>query len=61
MQTTELSQQTADAFERDLARKLRQQISEWMTMRAPARTRTAGGVPVERRFRRRLRLDQLSA
>ena len=58
MQTTDLSQQTPDGFEQDLAHKLRQQFSEWRMMRAPARTLTADGVPVARRFRGRLRLDQ---
>lgn len=60
MQTTELSERTPTGSERDLARKLRQQVVEWKMMRAPARTRTAGGVPVERRFRRRPTLDRLS-
>ncbi len=60
METIE-SQQTPEAFERDLARKLRQQVAEWKTIRAPARTRTAGGVPVERRLRRRPRRDRLCA
>jgi hypothetical protein len=51
------------ASERDLARKLRQQICEWKMnmMRAPLRTRTAAGVPVERRSRRRPALEGLSA
>jgi hypothetical protein len=49
MHTDEISQQTAEASERNLARKLREQIAEWKTMRAPARTRTAHGVRVERR------------
>jgi hypothetical protein len=61
MQTIELSQQTPEAFERDLARKLRQQVSEWKTMRAPLRTRTAAGVPVERHSRRRPAVERLSA
>jgi hypothetical protein len=51
MQTVEPSHQTAEASEQDLARKLRLQVSEWKTMRAPFRTRTATGVPVERRYR----------
>ncbi len=44
MQNIELSQQTPEPFDRDLARKLRQQVTEWKTRRAPLRTRTAGGV-----------------
>jgi hypothetical protein len=50
-----------EASERDLARKLCQQISKWKVMRAPLRTRTAAGVPVERRSRRRPALERLSA
>jgi hypothetical protein len=54
MQVIELSQEIAETSERDLARKLRQQIAEWKAMRSPARTRTASGIQVEHRFKRRL-------
>ena len=46
MQTIE---ETADAFERNLARNLRRQVDEWKTRRSPVRTHAAGGVLVERR------------
>ena len=47
-------QEDLDSSQREFARKLQQQLAEWKTLRSPARTRTADGVPVERRFRRRL-------
>ncbi|MBP0113852.1 MULTISPECIES: hypothetical protein [Bradyrhizobium] len=53
MQTIESHGVTPDALERDLARKLQEQVVEWKTMRSPALSRTAAGVPVKRRFTRR--------
>jgi hypothetical protein len=42
-------EETAEAFDQNLARNLRRQIDEWKTRRSPLRTRAAGGVVVERR------------
>jgi hypothetical protein len=61
MQTMKISPQTPEAPERDLARKLRQEVAEWKAVRAPLRTCTAAGVPVERRSRRRSAAERLSA
>jgi hypothetical protein len=52
MQTIE---ETADAFERNLARNLRRQVDEWKTRRSPVRAHAAGGVLVERRVGARRR------
>ena len=60
MKTTKTSQYIPDASERDLARKLRHEVDEWKTIRAPLRTRTAAGVQVERRSRRRPPVDRVS-
>jgi hypothetical protein len=60
MQTIDLSQQTAETSERDPARKLRQQVLEWKTIRG-RRERTAADVPVERYSRRRPPVERLSA
>ena len=49
MQTIDISEETAEAFERNLARELRRQVAEWKTLRSPARTHAAGGALVERR------------
>jgi hypothetical protein len=57
----EISREEPEAPERDLARKVRQHVAEWKTMRSPARTRTAAGVQVERRFRLRPGAARLSA
>jgi len=57
----DMSRENPEALERDLARKLRQQVAKWKTRRSPARTRTAAGVRVERRFRRRPIIAPLSA
>jgi hypothetical protein len=59
--TSEISQQTSGALERDLARKLRRQVAEWKTMREPVRTRTAAGVRVERRSRRHSKIGRFPA
>jgi hypothetical protein len=56
MQTIEISEATADAFERNLARSLQRQIDEWKTRRSPVRTHAASGVLVERRVDARRRL-----
>ena len=53
MQMTELSQDKPEAIEPDVARELQRQVAEWKAMRPPLRSRTASGVQVERRFRRR--------
>jgi hypothetical protein len=50
VQIIEFSPKTPEASERDLARKLRQQVCEWKMMRVPLRTCTAlacrsSGVP----------------
>jgi hypothetical protein len=52
MQTIE---ETADAFERNLARNLRWQVDEWKARRSPVRAHAAGGVLVERRVGARRR------
>ncbi|WP_128962319.1 hypothetical protein [Bradyrhizobium guangzhouense] len=52
MNTVVSSVSHPDTTEQDLARKLLQQVAEWKTSRTPARTRTAAGVRVERRFKR---------
>lgn len=52
MSTGASSASPAETSEQDLAQKLLQQVAEWKTSRTPARTRTAAGVQVERRFRR---------
>ncbi|MBB4382964.1 hypothetical protein [Bradyrhizobium sp. SBR1B] len=61
MRTIEMRRESPEALERDLARKLQQQVAEWKTMRSPALSRTAAGVPVERRFRRRALPGRTSA
>jgi len=61
MQAIERSQQTTEASERDLARRLRQQAVQWKTIRGRRQERTAAGVPVERYSRRRLAVERLSA
>ncbi|BBO02005.1 hypothetical protein BwSH20_36620 [Bradyrhizobium ottawaense] len=53
MQMTDLSQDKPEAIEPDVARELQRQVAEWKAMRAPLRSRTASGVQVERRFKRR--------
>ena len=50
---TQLSQSEPEAIEPDVARELQRQVAEWKVMRAPLRSRTASGAPVERRFKRR--------
>jgi hypothetical protein len=57
----EISREEPEASERDLARKLRQQVDDWKTMHSPARTRTAAGVRVERHFRRRPTIEHPTA
>lgn len=61
MEIMETSREDLEASERDFARKLQEQVAEWKTLRSPARTRTAAGVRVERRFRRRPGVTLLSA
>ena len=56
MQTIE---ETADTFERNLARNLRRQVDKWKTRRSPVRANGAGGVLVERRDGARRRLGRL--
>ncbi len=56
----ETPREDLESSERDLARKLLHQVSEWKTIRSPARTRTSGGVQVERRFRRRPTISAVS-
>lgn len=53
MQITEILQDKPEAIDPDLARELQRQVAEWQAMRAPLRSRTASGVQVERRFKRR--------
>jgi len=43
MRTIEMPRQTLEALERDLARKLQEQVTEWKTMRSPALWRTDSG------------------
>ena len=45
---SQTSEEIAEALDRDLARKLQQQVAEWKAMRAPAMTRTAAGIRVDR-------------
>ena len=47
-------QEDLDSSQREFAHKLQQQFAEWKSLRSLAQTRTADGIPVERRFRRRL-------
>jgi hypothetical protein len=54
MQIPEISQDKPEAIEPNLARELQRQVAEWKAMRAPLRSRTASGVRVERRYKRRL-------
>lgn len=49
----ETSKEDLEAAERDFARTLQEHVAEWKTLRMRDRTRTAAGVKVERRFRRR--------
>ena len=60
METIEISRESPEAFERDIARRLQRQVSEWKAVRSPTRTHTASGVLVERRFRRRPSVERLS-
>jgi hypothetical protein len=60
METNGSSQHTPDTAERNLARKLRRQVAEWKTTRAPYQLRTTAGVQVERRFRRRQTVSRIS-
>ena len=53
MQMTEISLDELESTERNFARKLQQQVTDWKTMRPQAVSRTDTGVRVERRFRRR--------
>ncbi|MDA9406292.1 hypothetical protein [Bradyrhizobium sp. CCBAU 45384] len=53
MEIMEPSTEQLENAERDFARNLQKQVAEWKALRSPARTRTADGVRVERRFRRR--------
>ncbi|HZV07568.1 MAG TPA: hypothetical protein VE999_20955 [Gemmataceae bacterium] len=57
---SQTSEEIAEALDRDLARKLQQQVAEWTAMRAPVMTRTAAGIRVERRSRRRPDFNRLS-
>jgi len=57
---SQTSEEIAEALDRDLARKLQQQVAEWKAMRAPVMTRTPDGIRVERRSRRRPDLNRLS-
>ena len=59
MQIPEMSQDKPEAIEPDLARELQRQVAEWKAMRAPLRSRTASGVQVERRFKRRPAISTL--
>ena len=53
MQMTEISLDELESTERNFARKLQQQVTDWKTMRLPAVSRTDTGVRIERRFWRR--------
>ena len=59
MQIPEMSQDKPEVIDADLARELQRQVAEWKAMRAPLRSRTASGVQVERRFKRRPAISSL--
>lgn len=50
-----------EGSERDLARKLLQQVAEWRTGRTPVRMRTSAGVMVERRTKRHTHREAATA
>jgi hypothetical protein len=52
MQQVNLPRHVVEALEKKWAERLQRQVSAWRTTKSPVQSRTASGVPVERRPRR---------